>query len=243
MARAERMDPISHYMRAGAREGRDPSPLFSTKAYLHRYPDVAKSGENPFYHWLTKGYGEGRIGVPYHRFSELSEAVGLTPQVAQDLWIERYRDLRQRLEYGELGRQVTLATAHEPLVGQGWNEALAVKQPPFHSQMVVERTAAMFAMHKAADHRRAKYVICVNRARWGDSRRLEGQLAHALAALYGAESVLLVTTESGGRMAKGKLPDGVRVVDLAGSAGDLKGDHRQRLLVEFLRSLKTGLCV
>ena len=38
------IDPVLHYLRQGARDGRDPSKAFSTNAYLRRNEDVAASG-------------------------------------------------------------------------------------------------------------------------------------------------------------------------------------------------------
>jgi len=58
------IDPVEHYLRQGAREGRDPSPRFSTKAYVQRYPDVAASGLNPLFHYIKFGIREGRQIVP-----------------------------------------------------------------------------------------------------------------------------------------------------------------------------------
>jgi glycosyltransferase involved in cell wall biosynthesis len=57
-------NPVDHYIKVGAREGRDPNPLFSTKAYLKLNPDVAISGMNPLVHFVRYGAAEGR------RFSE-----------------------------------------------------------------------------------------------------------------------------------------------------------------------------
>jgi hypothetical protein len=55
-----REDPILHYLRLGAAEGRDPSELFSTGWYLHQNTDVAKAGINPLLHFLKSGEREGR---------------------------------------------------------------------------------------------------------------------------------------------------------------------------------------
>jgi GT2 family glycosyltransferase len=55
------IDPAIHYSEVGYREGRDPSPLFSTLDYLTRYPDVAQSGGNPLVHFMRHGRKEGRI--------------------------------------------------------------------------------------------------------------------------------------------------------------------------------------
>jgi glycosyltransferase involved in cell wall biosynthesis len=53
-------DPIWHYVKNGAAEGRDPSPTFSTIYYLRRYADVARSGQNPLAHYVLHGFNEGR---------------------------------------------------------------------------------------------------------------------------------------------------------------------------------------
>lgn len=58
--RAKGMDPIKHYLRYGAKEGRDPCAAFSTKGYNARYPDVASAGFNPLVHYLKYGRREGR---------------------------------------------------------------------------------------------------------------------------------------------------------------------------------------
>jgi hypothetical protein len=53
-------DPIRHYVASGWREGRDPAPWFSTRAYVEAYPEVAKGGWNPLHHYLIQGRHEGR---------------------------------------------------------------------------------------------------------------------------------------------------------------------------------------
>ena len=51
------LDPIRHFLDEGSREGRDPAPWFSTKAYQNDVqqadPDIA------FYHYLTQGWRSG----------------------------------------------------------------------------------------------------------------------------------------------------------------------------------------
>lgn len=54
------LDPIHHYAASGWREGRDPAPWFSTRAYVAAYPEVAKAGWNPLHHYLIVGRREGR---------------------------------------------------------------------------------------------------------------------------------------------------------------------------------------
>lgn len=56
-------NPALHYLMHGADEGRDPSPSFSTWSYLHRHPDVARSGLNPLLHYILHGKPEGRSAI------------------------------------------------------------------------------------------------------------------------------------------------------------------------------------
>lgn len=58
------LDPVVHYLRQGAAEGRDPHPLFDTAWYLSRHPDVRNSGVNPLAHFLQYGGREGRDPGP-----------------------------------------------------------------------------------------------------------------------------------------------------------------------------------
>src|SRR5260370_314746 len=58
------VNPLHHYLRRGAAEGRDPHPLFDTSYYLEQNPDVAKAGVNPLFHYLRHGAAEGRDPHP-----------------------------------------------------------------------------------------------------------------------------------------------------------------------------------
>jgi glycosyltransferase involved in cell wall biosynthesis len=55
------IDPIHHYVKNGAQEGRNPSLDFNTIFYLQQYPDVEKSGMNPLIHFIRFGKQEYRI--------------------------------------------------------------------------------------------------------------------------------------------------------------------------------------
>jgi glycosyltransferase involved in cell wall biosynthesis len=61
------VDPFEHYMRVGWREGRDPSPDFSTTFYLKHSSDIAAAGVNPFMHWVLHGIQENRPALSFHR--------------------------------------------------------------------------------------------------------------------------------------------------------------------------------
>lgn len=67
---AAKLDPVRHYLRFGAAEGRNPHPLFDTRAYLERNPDVAESGVNPLVHSILHGTAmrtaAGDVALPLH---------------------------------------------------------------------------------------------------------------------------------------------------------------------------------
>jgi glycosyltransferase involved in cell wall biosynthesis len=61
---ARGVDPLRHYVRYGAREGRDPNRLFSSSWYLANNPEVAELGLNPLAHFIQRGAAEGRSPGP-----------------------------------------------------------------------------------------------------------------------------------------------------------------------------------
>ncbi len=237
-----RLDPVKHYMEHGAREGRDPSPEFQTKHYLKRYPDVAESGINPFFHYLTIGRAEGRGAIPFSAgepgFDALCEVIGAAPvDVAQALAARRC-DLRVRLESGILGEMVSRAGELEPLIHQTWLEAMRVKIPPFHSEPIVAQVVAMHRLHNAAEHRTADAVVVIPHCRLSGATRIAGYLATALAEVYSPENIVIVRTDLDVMQFPKWFPDDCRHVDFAGICKDLKPREQQRVLVEFLRSLR-----
>jgi hypothetical protein len=52
--------PAKHYLTVGWLQGYNPSQNFDGQAYLSDYPDVARSGMNPLYHYAKYGRHEGR---------------------------------------------------------------------------------------------------------------------------------------------------------------------------------------
>lgn len=55
------IDPVMHYLRYGAAEGRNPSPKFNTLFYLASNPDIAAAQINPLLHYVQFGRDEGRL--------------------------------------------------------------------------------------------------------------------------------------------------------------------------------------
>lgn len=58
------VDPVWHYLTAGAGEGRNPGTAFDTVWYLTTYFDVVESGLNPLVHFIRFGRKEQRTPHP-----------------------------------------------------------------------------------------------------------------------------------------------------------------------------------
>ncbi len=77
---ASGMDPLFHFLKFGAFEGRKPHGLFDPAYYLENYPDVARSRYNPWLHFLRFGGRENRQPHPdfdpaYYRSIQSDAAV------------------------------------------------------------------------------------------------------------------------------------------------------------------------
>lgn len=71
-------NPIRHYVKRGAAEGRDPHAMFDTSYYVRENPDVSASGLNPLLHFAKMGAAEGRRPHPRYTAEEyLKEAARL----------------------------------------------------------------------------------------------------------------------------------------------------------------------
>ncbi len=88
------MDPVSHYLRFGAAEGRNPNPLFDSLWYLKRYPDVAASGTNPFLHYLRHGQREGRASYDINKLINNANVAVVAHICHIELWEELKAYLR-----------------------------------------------------------------------------------------------------------------------------------------------------
>ena len=49
------LSPALHYLRVGAKEGKDPGPTFSTRHYVGKHPQIARTGTNPLLNHLRTG--------------------------------------------------------------------------------------------------------------------------------------------------------------------------------------------
>src|ERR1700722_13695164 len=58
------LSPISHFLRHGLGERRDPNPFFDSAWYIEHYPDVSVEGMHPLLHYLRTGAAELRNPHP-----------------------------------------------------------------------------------------------------------------------------------------------------------------------------------
>lgn len=242
IANAVNVDPIKHYIEHGASEGRDPSPEFMTNYYLKRYPDVKENGVNPFYHWLAIGRAEGRRAIPFSAgdttFEAMCEIQGFNSyELERDLSIRR-RDLRMRFERGVLGEMVSKAAELEPLIAHSWREVFTAKFPPFHSEELISQVVAMHLLHKAARFRRAKVVVVIPHCRISGASRVAGFLTTALSELYNSDEIVIIRTDLDVMQFPEWFPDDCRHINFANTVKKLNLQNRQKLLMEFLRSLR-----
>ena len=89
------LDAAAHYLNIGWLEDKNPSPFFSTAAYLKKYPDVADAKINPLLHFEKFGLKEGRY---------LDEVNKFMPQI-----LEKNPDCRTELDGGLLRIRITNA--------------------------------------------------------------------------------------------------------------------------------------
>lgn len=91
----EYLDAANHYLNFGWREGKDPSPFFSTADYLNKNPDVKAADINPLLHFE-------KFGVKEHRYQ--AEIQRVLPQI-----LSRHPECTTNLNNGLLRLRITNA--------------------------------------------------------------------------------------------------------------------------------------
>lgn len=238
-------DLIEHFLEHGHAELLSPHPDFSMAAYVGRYPRKAAAGRerSPYLLWLKRGKAAGDRADPAPGSKPMAHVLGLQPQEVVDLVVERRRDLQQRFRTGRLGEMFARAAEIEPLIGGAWTELARPKLLPLSTPSVVGEVSALYRAQEAAGFRRARLVFVVNRARWGGGRRMEGHLAHALAAHVDPDQIVVIYTDDSTDAPPGRYPDGVRQIDLARMVRDLPQDQAHHALVMLLRTFHADAIV
>jgi hypothetical protein len=107
---ATRVNPLLHYLRYGAPEGRKPHALFDPEFYLSRHPELRGNG-NPLLHFLEHGGPEQGGGNPHPLFDceaylqahPEAAAQGLNPLVHHLLQLRGSRSTASGTEGGLFG--------------------------------------------------------------------------------------------------------------------------------------------
>ena len=128
------------------------------------------------------------------------------------------------------------ATEVEPLIGDVWADDHEPQLPPLVSANTVDQVAAMYACQQAAGFARARIVLVISDPRWGGGRRIEGHIAHALSRRRRPARHRRHLHRQWRRAPPGRLPAGVREVDLAGAVGGDGPRGQPSALVELIRS-------
>jgi glycosyltransferase involved in cell wall biosynthesis len=238
------VDPIRLFLRNGANASYSPNYNFSMKDYLSRHPERKEGPErSPYLEWVKRGRAAGEIADPAQGIEEMSQVLNLEPRQIVDEVVATRTDMMERLRTGKLGEVFAKATEVEPLIGALWNETARTRMIPLQGRNVAGQVAAIHACQEAADFRRARLVVAINRPRWGGGRRLEGHLAHALDGTIAPDDIVIVYTDKSGDPPQGRFPGGVREVDFAAAAEGLPDEHKQQALVSLLRSFNADAIV
>lgn len=105
-------DPLLHYLRFGAREGRDPNSLFSSSWYMATYPEVATGGGNPLVDYIRHGVAAKRDPSPLFSTAWYLEA---NPDVAKAGIHPLLHFLRHGMQEGRAPKADRGATSWIPL--------------------------------------------------------------------------------------------------------------------------------
>jgi glycosyltransferase involved in cell wall biosynthesis len=237
-----RMDPALHFLRHGGFEGRNPRADFDTRYYVSQNPDVKAAKINPFLHYLKVGKTEGRQPSPLsagnQHFDHVAEMLNMAPQQLESTVADRKDDIKSRLLSGELGEMVAKAEKLDPLVKHVWLAALDPGISPIRSLAWTHQISAMHRLQEGAGWRRAKVAVLIPWVHVSGAARVAAYLTTALTSLFEPDDVVVIRTETSEFQFPEWFPDGCRHIDFAAETQAMDASNKQRLLVEFLRSLK-----
>ena len=104
------IDPLTHFLTTGWREGRNPSCDFDVAYYQQTNPDVVAAGLNPLVHYALSGAREGRL--PRRPLDSVRRHLdnARAPSARVDAW-EAAADLSPALSRAALARSLASAVA------------------------------------------------------------------------------------------------------------------------------------
>ena len=108
------MDPLTHFLKAGGKEGRNPSANFDAQSYLRDHPEVRDMGVNPLIHYLRSSEAKAALGSSGNRASNL-------------LTISNFRHALQFIKV--FGLRVFFSKVKNKLFNRQRHELFSVDQP------------------------------------------------------------------------------------------------------------------
>lgn len=214
---ASGIDPIRHYEKYGAAEGRDPSPDFNTRWYLENYPDVAAAGINPLRHYILYGRAEGRAPRDKNAKPDLAP-LGPTNEAIDATWdvIQAFSHVEPDLSHLDKATlyKLPIAKTLERPLAEVWRKLyLSISTLP-------------------------RYLIVVPSLDGGDSQRLlTGIVNHATG--YGIlTDLLVIAVDETVPSIASSLPVGTPWRSLAEFHPGLTLQQQSRLLSTFIHTLR-----
>jgi glycosyltransferase involved in cell wall biosynthesis len=238
------VDPLQYFFERGAKVKAGPQVNFDMQSYLLRHPERRESREQtPYLDWLKRGRAAGEIADPAPGVERMAPVLGVRPAELVDELGALRLDLQERLRHGTLGEMFARGAEVEPLIGDVWTETTRPAIPPLVSLDIVGAVAALQTCQRAAGHARARLLLVATEPRWGGGRRVEGHIAHALAGHVDPRDIVVLYTDKSGAAPRGRFPEGVREIDLAGEVEGMDPFIAQRTLVELIRSFRAEAVV
>lgn len=229
------LDPVAHYIKAGARERRDPAPWFATGEYLNHYMD-GQMTMNPFHHYLTIGREKGYAPRAPHGYERFCKALDLSPAEVSDRVRARMEDVTARLAHGGLGEMVQKAAALDPLVAQSWPSALRVRVPPASNAIGTQRIAHLLDMQDQAHDTRADLVIVSGGVMSDSEHEQLRALVAVMARVVDPARIVVIATRP--RYVPQRSLSGVRLIDFTRLRPKARNYDARRALIEIIRSVR-----
>jgi glycosyltransferase involved in cell wall biosynthesis len=239
------LDLVEHFLEHGLDKRLSPHPDFSMVEYVRRYRRRLRdsSERSPYLAWLKHGKAKGEIADPAPRIARMAHVLNLSPEQLVDDMVNRRSDLQQRIRTGRLGEMFARAAEIEPLIGDAWTEISRPMLLPLSTPASVDEVSAIYRAQEAVGFRRARLVLVMNRGRWGGGRRMEGHIAHAVLTRLDPDQIVVLHTDDTMEAPPGRYPEGVRQIDFARIARDLREERAQHALVTLLRSFRADAIV
>lgn len=239
------VDPVEHYLKHGAAEGRAPNLWFDASFYNSIRPRDNHADLPDFIHYMKFGKRQGLPkscfstgAAPFDQFCRLH---GWQPETVEKEIDERRQSIVDRLLHGELGKQVAMLADVDPLIMSSYDAALQFQFSPYRSSNHLSCMSAMLQAMNAANWRPAQAAIVLPWVHMGGSSKIAGVACQVLVDRYGAENVVIIHTDTSEFDYDQRFPEGVRIIDLHAVLKEVARDDRPRVLFEYVRALRPAI--